>query len=303
MYNRKVKELLQEIIDNIDREKLSALFNKALTLSRFIKSDSLKQWCEVEINGYPSWPFGVPSYRKIPVTFFDHKGEKIDKLYGLKTKVYTLKTLDEQHLYPFRGPLIEFEDLTIKRGVRTIIHLKEKYSVKINRTQVKAESFEYVDNQILPLYETLRQQFIDTIMPLVDQHDFIGSGIIKSLHPEVIKTASALITDGHYRQAVLDTFINLVNKVKAISGLTDLDNTPLMQRAFSASNPVIKLSNDLDEQRGYMWLFSGAVMSIRNPKAHNLDHIDTFDQTIEWLYFASTLFRLLDKREIKINHE
>lgn len=67
-----------------------------------------------------------------------------------------------------------------------------------------------------------------------------------------------------------------------------------MQSAFSLQNPILKISDNKDEQLGYMWLFSGAVMAIRNSFAHTINEIEK-NEAIEWLYFASALFRQLDK--------
>jgi len=113
------------------------------------------------------------------------------------------------------------------------------------------------------------------------------------LHSRVIEVASQLFSDGHYRQAVLDTYIALVEQVKLKSGLP-LDNTPLMQQAFSPDKPRLQVSADKDEQLGFMWLFSGAVMAIRNPKAHRLMQQQDPQRTLEWLCFASALFCVLD---------
>jgi uncharacterized protein (TIGR02391 family) len=116
---------------------------------------------------------------------------------------------------------------------------------------------------------------------------------ISNMHPIVIKAAGHLYSNGHFRQAILDTYIALVEAVRTQSGL-DLDNTPLMQAAFSQKSPRIKVSNDGDEQLGFMWLYAGAVMGIRNPKAHKLIEQNDPVRTVEWLSFASVLFRILD---------
>jgi uncharacterized protein (TIGR02391 family) len=120
------------------------------------------------------------------------------------------------------------------------------------------------------------------------------NGALHNFHPIVIKTASALYRDRHYRQAVLDTYIALVQRVKDVSGRSDLDNTGLMQTVFSPKSPIVILSEDPDQQMGYMWMFSGAVMGVRNPKAHRLEELSDPHHALEWLAFASALFRLLD---------
>ncbi|WP_374955159.1 TIGR02391 family protein [Paenibacillus sp. PCH8] len=82
-----------------------------------------------------------------------------------------------------------------------------------------------------------------------------------------------------------------------MSGRSDLDGSPLMQQVFSPRNPQIILSDDQDEQQGFMWLFAGAVMAIRNPKAHKITDVTDPQRTLEWLSFASVLHRVLDDIE------
>lgn len=133
--------------------------------------------------------------------------------------------------------------------------------------------------------------------------DSVSSGVaggpsLYDLHPSVAKAVDHLWKDGHYRQAILDTYIALINAVKEKSRRLDLDNTPLTQTVFSANNPILKVSDDEDEQKGFMWLFSGAVMGIRNPKAHRLVPQEDPQRAFEWLSFASVLFRVLDECEV-----
>jgi len=71
-----------------------------------------------------------------------------------------------------------------------------------------------------------------------------------------------------------------------------------MQTVFSPKNPILKISENIDEQQGYMWMFSGAVMAIRNSHAHKVIKPETRQETIEWLGFASALLKILDKAEL-----
>lgn len=123
-----------------------------------------------------------------------------------------------------------------------------------------------------------------------------GKNPLADLHPRVQEIASKYFEVGHFRSAILDTYIDLVNAVKAKSGL-NLDNTKLMQNAFSQNNPLLMVSDDPDEQQGFMWLFSGAVMAIRNPKAHRLIEQADPQRALEWLSFASVLHRVLEEAQ------
>lgn len=67
---------------------------------------------------------------------------------------------------------------------------------------------------------------------------------------------------------------------------------------FSDNNPVLRF-NDLadqsakDEQQGFMFLFSGAVMGLRNPRAHGFVQDDP-ERALEFIALVSLLAKLLD---------
>jgi uncharacterized protein (TIGR02391 family) len=74
----------------------------------------------------------------------------------------------------------------------------------------------------------------------------------------------------------------------------ELDGASLMTRAFSVNNPVIRFA-DLDTengrniQLGYMKVFEGAMIGIRNPKSHQ-NRFPNEDITIHLLFQSSFLF-------------
>jgi len=121
----------------------------------------------------------------------------------------------------------------------------------------------------------------------------VGNNLLANLHPSVQEVASELFNNGHFRQAILDTYIALSVAVKRKSNL-DVDNTALMRNAFSPKNPVLIAASDPGEQEGFMYLFAGAMLAIRNPKAHSLSEQSDPQRTLEWLSFASVLFKVLD---------
>lgn len=128
----------------------------------------------------------------------------------------------------------------------------------------------------------------------------IGNISIREIHPVIRKVSEKLYSNGHFPQAILEAYKAVVNQVKLVSGLS-LDGKPLMDKAFSLQNPKIKLNNlvsqsDKDEQLGFMLLYSGAVLGIRNPKAHDLIVQKDPFKTMEYLCFASLLLRKLDER-------
>jgi len=128
----------------------------------------------------------------------------------------------------------------------------------------------------------------------------------RGLHPRIIEVSGRLFADGHYSSAILEAFKEVNNRVKAKSGLADKDGSDLMVQAFRLESPKLKLSNlksqsDLDEQKGFMFIFMGAMIGIRNPKAHErVIQLDSV-KTLEYLTFASLLVRRVDEAQVVTN--
>jgi uncharacterized protein (TIGR02391 family) len=116
------------------------------------------------------------------------------------------------------------------------------------------------------------------------------------LHPTVRYVAGPLVAGNHLNQALLSVCIALNNAVQEKAQST-LDGSALMQRVFSQNNPILRCAHDSTEQQGWMFLFTGAMMAIRNPRAHRLMDDLTEVEAIEWLMFLSALFRALDAAE------
>lgn len=119
------------------------------------------------------------------------------------------------------------------------------------------------------------------------------------LHPEIARACTKLFQGGHYANAIEDACKVLDLLVKMRSGRTDLSGTDLMQTVFSPKSPILKF-NDLQtetqtsEQQGMMYLYAGAMLALRNPRAHELvaDHPE---RAIDNLSFLSMLAKSLDR--------
>jgi len=121
-------------------------------------------------------------------------------------------------------------------------------------------------------------------------------------HPKVVEASKACFTAGNYREAILNAFIALIDYVKEKTKLTT-DTKDLMAKAFNIDNPVIKLNSlkepyERDEQEGFRFLYMGAVVGIRNPKAHKLIPQSNPLYTLEYLAFASLLMRRVEEGEL-----
>jgi uncharacterized protein (TIGR02391 family) len=121
------------------------------------------------------------------------------------------------------------------------------------------------------------------------------------IHPEIARAVAKLFRDGHYANAVEDACKVLDSLVKMRSGKFELSGTDLMQQVFSPNGPILRF-NDLttetgkSEQKGMMFLCSGAMLALRNPRAHELIEDDP-EQALEYIGFLSLLAKLLDRTE------
>jgi uncharacterized protein (TIGR02391 family) len=119
------------------------------------------------------------------------------------------------------------------------------------------------------------------------------------LHPRIAAVSAHLYRDGHYRNAVLDAAVALVNFVKEQSRRHELDGVPLMTTVFSKNKPILvfndlKDKTDEDEQEGMMHLFMGAVLALRNPRAHAVAE-DSPEHALECLGLLSFLAWQVDR--------
>jgi len=134
------------------------------------------------------------------------------------------------------------------------------------------------------------------------------------LHPIIKDSSEKLFKDRYYSQAIFEAYKALNNYVKRKSKRGDLDGKDLMAKVFSfrydpstdsiQKKPILQLNelcslSDRNEQEGFMHLFMGSMIGIRNPKAHDqIVQRDPF-RTLMYLSFASLLAKRAE--EAKLN--
>jgi uncharacterized protein (TIGR02391 family) len=119
----------------------------------------------------------------------------------------------------------------------------------------------------------------------------------RNIHQEIDKVVRNLFDNGHYAQATFEAYKYVDKQVQKLSGLNE-SGYKLMMQAFNENSPIIKLTNlsntsEKDEQQGYKFIFTGAVLAIRNPRGHEYEIRDTPDQCLDHLGLASLLMRRL----------
>jgi len=128
---------------------------------------------------------------------------------------------------------------------------------------------------------------------------------LQRLHPAVISAASGLFADRQYDSAVSEALKSVEVRVRDLTEL-QLSGAPLMQEAFKPKEPRLNVAVEAgrsgdDEREGFFYLFRGAMVGIRNPKAHELSRGEDPDEALEVLALASLLHRRLDVAEERLD--
>lgn len=129
------------------------------------------------------------------------------------------------------------------------------------------------------------------------------SDIWSLIHPQIVEVSMKRMSDGYFADAVEAACKCLNSRVREIvldqTG-RELDGANLMRTAFSVNNPIIRIATDEnksghDIQQGYMEIFSGVMIGIRNPKAHD-NEIITIEDAYRKLIMISILMYKIDER-------
>jgi uncharacterized protein (TIGR02391 family) len=125
----------------------------------------------------------------------------------------------------------------------------------------------------------------------------------RNVHPRLPKKVRTFFDNGHYAESTFEAFKYLDKLVQGFSKSTK-SGEKLMMEVFNETSPLLKLTplngqSELDEQRGYKFLFSGGVIAIRNPRGHEVDQIDDVDTCLDHLAFVSLLIRRLEQAGYK----
>ena len=116
-----------------------------------------------------------------------------------------------------------------------------------------------------------------------------------SADPRVVAAMGDLYAKGEYADAVRRALVALITAVQEKAGTPQYEGEDLMNKVFSPKNPILQYSSESAVQEGCMSLFKGAVAIVRNPLSHSVTiNLDAAEAN-ELLWFASFLFRTLDR--------
>lgn len=122
---------------------------------------------------------------------------------------------------------------------------------------------------------------------------------LRNIHQTLWGKVKDLFDNGHCAEATFEAF-KIIDKLIQRLSLLNESGFKLMMNAFNDTNPILKIADvstisGRDEQKGYSFLFSGAVMAIRNPRGHEANLSDDPDTCLDHLAFASLLLRRLEQ--------
>jgi uncharacterized protein (TIGR02391 family) len=123
-------------------------------------------------------------------------------------------------------------------------------------------------------------------------------------HSQIREASRDLFLGENYRNAVLDAMIKIEEMVKKKAKYPkdhngkELSGRALMFRVFNSANPLLKWSRlqnqaEKDELEGYCQIFAGAMLGVRNPKAHTIFRAKPM-RALQLLHFATLLAEIVD---------
>ena len=126
----------------------------------------------------------------------------------------------------------------------------------------------------------------------------------RSIHPKLPSGIRVLFDDGHYSQATFEAFKFIDNEVRRHSGVQKT-GFPLMMNAFGGTSPPVQLTRlsgqtEMDEQKGFQFIFAGSILAIRNPRGHEVLMHERLDECLDHLAFASLLLRRLEESGFEV---
>lgn len=122
------------------------------------------------------------------------------------------------------------------------------------------------------------------------------------IHPNIYSVSKDRFNNELYADSIEAAFKELNVRVKRLVKKhkdIEYDGADLMRKCFSKQNPILKITSlesesERNVQEGYMEMFAGAMIGIRNPKAHANQSI-TRDDAVRKLHFASLLMYKVDQ--------
>jgi len=204
----------------------------------------------------------------------------------------SVNTFTAQAFYNWVFSLYECDEFDKQKK---ILYLKAFVKEVLNHNEEHQEYFlKYIDDFPIDGYDPLIAVYSgeSAVRGKVINENIFDT---RKFHDEVINQARELFINGHYRQAILDTYIKLDETIQSKSGIHDLTGEKLINKVFSIEKPILLVSDCEDERRGVFFFFKAATAYVRNIYAHKTaaKPSDIYE-ALDWLSVASILFRMVE---------
>lgn len=227
----------------------------------------------------------------------------IDDVKGVHTDVYQRKLGRTPSPPPtetnFSGINVAVNEQSVKFGYWD--EKEEEWS------DVSIPSADYIEKGV-PQNTNNVNKFFDTLydfftMEYSDQVEYFEFSNLQSsdFDEELAERAISQYQDGHYQSAVQTAFIILEERVREMGDFSrEVHGDDLMTDAFNPNGGEIVMGDTDGEQQGIMFLYRGAMLSLRNPTSHRfVEEVDE-DYARDALHTVNLLLRLL---KLKISGE
>ncbi len=130
---------------------------------------------------------------------------------------------------------------------------------------------------------------VPTALP--DLGTAIGDAVLRT------RCGDLLVLGAPFDRAIREAAVVLEDRVREAAGGSDRLGVDLMQFAFSAKAPKLRLSKNEREQAGAMQLYAGVMAFFRNPAGHALSDTYTREDAVRFIGMIDLLLGLLARAE------
>jgi uncharacterized protein (TIGR02391 family) len=106
-----------------------------------------------------------------------------------------------------------------------------------------------------------------------------------------------LLAGGKFDRAIREAAVVLEDRVRAAVGGSGRIGVPLMEYAFGAAKPRLRLSENQREQIGAMQLYAGIMAFFRNPTGHSLKDTYSREDALRFVAMVDLLLQMVERAE------
>lgn len=189
------------------------------------------------------------------------------------------------------------EHLDFQQAIQSLAHIST-LTIGRGKNQPIRNHLTYVRDRTMELASHLSKVdagILKTEEQTIDDSTDGCLGFEDLLHPVVRKHAYQQFREGYLRDAVLNAIIAVFDLIRERTGQS-IDGQRLITETFSLERPQLVFSeitteSGRNDQKGFLDIFKGAFIGIRNTKAHSLHHDLDKTKAAQYLIFASLLAR------------